>query len=91
MNIEDFHRLYDYNSWANNRTLDFCAPSLQTNSRVISAPVSNLCATRSSTFMAPNGFGSNAGTAAPRTAFPPPSISTRSIPFAVSFRNSIET
>lgn len=25
MNIEDFRRLYDYNSWANNRSLDFCA------------------------------------------------------------------
>lgn len=25
MNVEDFHRLYDYNSWANHRTLDACA------------------------------------------------------------------
>jgi uncharacterized damage-inducible protein DinB len=26
MNAEDFRRLYDYNSWANHRTLDACAP-----------------------------------------------------------------
>lgn len=26
MNIEDFRLLYDYNSWANRRTLDSCAP-----------------------------------------------------------------
>src|SRR5271156_6161507 len=26
MNVEDFRRLYDYNSWANHRTLDACAP-----------------------------------------------------------------
>ncbi|MGB8541196.1 MAG: DinB family protein [Candidatus Acidiferrales bacterium] len=26
MNIEDFRRLYDYNSWANHRTLEACAP-----------------------------------------------------------------
>ncbi len=26
MNVEDFRRLYDYNSWANGRTLDACAP-----------------------------------------------------------------
>src|SRR6202046_989329 len=26
MNAEDFPRLYDYNSWANHRTLDACAP-----------------------------------------------------------------
>ena len=26
MNIEDFRQLYDYNSWANHRTLDACAP-----------------------------------------------------------------
>ena len=25
MNVEDFRRLYDYNSWANHRTLDACA------------------------------------------------------------------
>ena len=25
MNVEDFHLLYDYNSWANRRTLDSCA------------------------------------------------------------------
>jgi uncharacterized damage-inducible protein DinB len=25
MNLEDFRRLYDYNSWANHRTLDACA------------------------------------------------------------------
>lgn len=26
MNLEDFRRLYDYNSWANHRTLEACAP-----------------------------------------------------------------
>jgi uncharacterized damage-inducible protein DinB len=26
MNVEDFRTLYDYNSWANHRTLDACAP-----------------------------------------------------------------
>lgn len=26
MNIEDFRTLYNYNSWANHRTLDACAP-----------------------------------------------------------------
>ncbi len=26
MNIEDFRLLYDYNSWANHRSLDACAP-----------------------------------------------------------------
>ena len=26
MNVEDFRLLYDYNSWANRRTLDACAP-----------------------------------------------------------------
>jgi uncharacterized damage-inducible protein DinB len=26
MNVEDFRLLYDYNSWANHRTLDACAP-----------------------------------------------------------------
>src|SRR5271156_6308980 len=26
MNVEDFRRLYEYNSWANHRTLDACAP-----------------------------------------------------------------
>lgn len=26
MNVEDFRRLYDYNSWANHRTLDACTP-----------------------------------------------------------------
>jgi len=25
MNLEDFHRLYDYNSWANRRTVEACA------------------------------------------------------------------
>jgi uncharacterized damage-inducible protein DinB len=25
MNVEDFRRLYDYNSWANHRTLEVCA------------------------------------------------------------------
>ena len=25
MNLEDFHRLYEYNSWANHRTLEACA------------------------------------------------------------------
>jgi uncharacterized damage-inducible protein DinB len=25
MNVEDFHLLYDYNAWADNRTLDSCA------------------------------------------------------------------
>ena len=25
MNVEDFRLLYDYNSWANHRTLEACA------------------------------------------------------------------
>lgn len=29
MNIDDFRLLYDYNSWANTRTLDSCAPLTQ--------------------------------------------------------------
>ena len=63
MNLEDFRLLYDYNSWANHRTLDACAALSDEQFTRDLNPVSVPCATRSFTFFRPNGSGSSAGTA----------------------------
>ena len=50
MNVEDFRLLYDYNAWANQRTLDSCAPlSEEQFTRDLEIELSLPCGTRSCT------------------------------------------
>ena len=74
MNAEDFRLLYDFNSWANHRTLDACAQltdeqftrDMGSSFRSVRDTLAHICGA--------SGCGSSAGTAARRIPSPPPRI-----------------
>ena len=70
MNVEEIRLLYDFNSWANQRTREACAQLSPNNSRRGWDRASARCATRWHIFWAPSGFGWNDGRAARRRCFP---------------------